>query len=247
MGAPYRTRGPIARLADFVWPPRSLLSDAIVAEPGAIEGPLWAELRFLTDPLCFRCGFPLPEQVGPQALCAACAAAPPAYDRARAALAYDDHARRLVLNLKRGGRRDGLAVFAAWMAQAAAPLLAEADLIAPAPLHWTRLAVRTFNQAAWLAHALSRRTGLPWSPAILERHRRRKSQAGLSAAERRRNVSGAIRARGDVSGKTVLVVDDVLTTGATAEACARALRRAGAKAVHVAALARVVRPVDVLI
>lgn len=247
MGAPYRTRGAIARLADFIWPPRSLLSDEIVSEPGAIEPARWAELQFLTDPLCFRCGYPLTEQIGPEAVCGACAANAPAYDRARAALAYDDHARHLILNLKRGGRRDGLPAFAAWMAHAAAPLLEEADLIVPAPMHWTRLAVRSFNQAAWLAQALSRRSGKPWSPSILDRHKRRKSQAGLSASERRRNVGGAIRARGQLEGKSLLMVDDVLTTGATAEACARALRRRGAKVVHVVTLARVVRPTDVLI
>ncbi len=245
-----RTRangGLAARAADLIWPPRSLLSDAILATPGAIEPSLWTELQFLSDPLCFRCGFPLPDYAGEEAVCGACAAEPPNYDRARAALAYDDHARRLVLDLKRAGRRDGLPTFAAWMKAAAAPLLEETDLIAPTPMHWTKLAVRHFNQAAWLAEALARLSGKPWSPGVLERFKRRKSQAGLSASERRRNVGGAIRARGKLDGKTVLVVDDVLTTGATAEACARALRRAGASRVHLVTLARVVRPVDVLI
>ncbi len=241
----------LARAADVVWPPRSLLSDRVVERPGVIDGESWASLAFLGEPACFRCGFPMPDALVPEAVCGACAAAPPAYDRARAALAYDDVSRKLVLDLKRGGRRDGLPAFAAWMRHAAAPLLAEADLLAPAPMHWTRLAMRSFNQAAWLAQALSDASGIPWTPAALERWKRRRSQEGLSADQRRRNVAGAIRAsarwKARLKDRCVLVVDDVYTTGATAEACARALRRAGAARVHVATLARVVRPVDALI
>ncbi|MGE0045406.1 MAG: ComF family protein [Hyphomonadaceae bacterium] len=241
-------RGSAAWLADLIWPPRSLLSDKIVERPGAIESEAWAGLAFLSDPLCFRCGFPLEQDEGEEAVCGACAADPPAYDRARAALAYDDLSARLVLDMKRGGRRDGLAAFAGWMAAAAAPLIAETDLIAPAPMHWSRLARRTFNQAAWLAQALARVSAKPWAPEALVRFKRRKSQEGLSASERRRNVGGAIRANPKiVAGKRVLVVDDVRTTGATLEACARALRKAGALQVHGVTLARVVRPVDVSI
>ncbi len=194
-----------------------------------------------------RCGFPLPDDVGPGAVCGACAGREPAYDSARAALAYDDHARRLVLDLKRGGRRDGLGVFARWMAAAAGDALARADFLAPTPMHWTRLAVRSFNQAAWLAQALGRASGKAWRPGALTRVKRRKSQAGLSASERRRNVGGAIKASARFEGKTILVVDDVFTTGATLEACARALRKAGAAQVHAVTLARVVRPTDILV
>lgn len=243
----FRKRGIVSRLSDLIWPPRSLLSEEIVDRPGVIEPALWGELKFLADPLCARCGFPLPDDAGPKAVCGACAGRKPAYDSARAALVYDDHARRLILDLKRGGRRDGLPVFARWMSAAAGETLARADFLAPAPMHWTRLAVRSFNQAAWLAQALSQASGKPWKPGALSRVKRRKSQAGLSASERRRNVGGAIKASWRFEGKTIVVIDDVFTTGATLEACARALRKAGAAEVHGLTLARVVRPTDILV
>ncbi len=237
----------MARLSDLIWPPRSLLSEAIVDRPGVIEPELWGQLKFLAEPLCARCGFPLPDDVGPGALCGACGRRKPAYDSARAALVYDDHARRLILDLKRGGRRDGLPLYARWMAATVGDVLARCDFLAPAPMHWTRLATRSFNQAAWLAQALSRASGKRWRPGALRRVKRRRSQEGLSASERRRNVGGAIKASGRVEGKTILVVDDVFTTGATLEACARAFRKAGAAEVHAVTLARVVRPTDILV
>ncbi len=131
------------------------------------------------------------------------------------------------------------------MSTAASEALETSDFVVPAPMHWTRLAARSSNQAAWLAQAVARAGGKAWKPGALRRVKRRKSQAGLSASERRRNVGGAIEAWGGHEGRTILVMDDVFTTGATLEACARALRKAGAAEVHAVTLARVVRPTDI--
>ena len=244
----FRSHRLVRGLADVIWPPRSLLSDAIVDRPGVIEALLWAELDFLCEPMCVQCGFPLPDETGGEnAVCGACAARTPAYDSARAALVYDDNVRKLALDLKRGGRRDGLSLFSGYMAEAGRAAIVEADVLAPVPMHWLRLAQRGFNQAAWLTQALGRRTGKPVKLEALRRKKKRRSQEGLSASERRRNVQGAFAANGRFDGLNVVVVDDVFTTGATLEACARALKRAGALRVHGVTLARVVRPVDATI
>lgn len=184
--------------------------------------------------------------VEPGQVCGACIADPPAYDRARAALVYGDVSRELVLGLKYQGRRDGLVLLAGWMAAAGKPLLEEADLIVPVPLHYLRLVRRGFNQSGWLAAAVARSSGVKLSVDALKRVRATPIQGGLSATGRRRNVQGAFRVRGTAKGRLrgarVLLVDDVLTTGATAEACAMALKRAGARCVDVLTLARVAGP-----
>jgi ComF family protein len=217
-----------------------------VPGPGALEPELWARLQFLSEPLCARCGAAFDIAVDIAQLCGACIARPPAYDRARAALAYGEVSRDLVLALKYQGRRDSLGVLAAWMASAGGALLQEADLIVPVPLHYFRLIRRGFNQSVWLAAALSRTSGVRLSVDALKRTRATPIQGGLSAEGRRRNVQGAFSARksriGLVKDRRVLLIDDVLTTGATAEACARALKKGGAACVDVLTLARVAGP-----
>lgn len=230
----------------MIWPQRSLLTNREVPGPGALEPNLWAKLQFLSDPLCARCGTPFEIAVDPEQVCAACLAQPPLYDRARAALIYGDISRDLVLSLKYQGRRDGLSVLGGWMANAGRDLVSDADLIVPVPLHYFRLVRRGFNQSAWLAAALSRASGVKLSVDALKRTRATPIQGGLSAEGRRRNVQGAFTVRPSrvtqVKGRRVVLVDDVLTTGATAEACTRALRRAGATCVDVVTLARVAGP-----
>lgn len=241
-----RTRSRLDALAGIIWPQRSLITGREVAGPGALEPEHWSKLHFLSDPLCACCGTPLDLAVEEGQLCGACLVRRPAYGRARAALAYGDVSRDLVLALKYQGRRDSLDLLARWMASAGAELLRDADLIVPVPLHYFRLVRRGFNQSVWLGAALTRRCGADLCVDALKRVRATPIQGGLSAEGRRRNVEGAFRVRKGrealLKDKKILLVDDVLTTGATAEACSRALKRAGAQCVDVLTLARVAGP-----
>ncbi len=230
---------------DALLPPLCLSCQAIVDQPGAVCPACWAKLSFLGAPMCRRCGLPFPHDVGPAAECAACVADPPPWERARAVFAYDDASRGLVLGFKHSDRLHGAPAFGRWLARAGTELAAEADIVAPVPLHWLRLALRRYNQAALLARALAAASDVACIPDLLKRTRRTPSQGKLGRGERQRNVAGAFRLReryrARIDGKRILLVDDVLTTGATARACTKALLAAGAAAVDVVTLARVVR------
>ncbi len=236
----------LTRVLDLVLPPRCLSCGEAVENPGRLCPTCWRALTFLGPPQCRVCGYPLPHAVPEAPLCGRCAAEPPAFDRARAALRYDDGARSLVLAFKHADRTDSAPAFGRWLARAGAELLAEADLIVPVPLHRWRLLKRGYNQAAVLARILVHETGLPMIPDLLQRLRATPSQQGLSAQARLANITaGAFRAhpwhRHRLAGRRVVLVDDVLTTGATVGACARVLRQAGAAQIDVLTLTRVVR------
>ena len=237
----------VARAAlDAVVPPTCPACRTQVAEPHALCAACWSKLAWIDRPWCERCGLPFDYATGlpGAAVCAACLVRPPVCAMSRAALRYDPGSRGLVLAFKHADRTQNAPAFAAWMSRAGADVLDGADLLVPVPLHWTRLVRRRFNQAALLARALSKRTSVPFAPDALARVRMTRTQGDLTRAQRRINVRGAFKARrtASVRGKTVVLIDDVMTTGATFEACARALRRAGAKEVRALALARVVRP-----
>lgn len=231
------------RLLDAALPPHCLTCDNPVQDQGTQCPSCFGQLHFIAQPCCARCGLPLPHA---DAVCASCELNPPIFGTARAPLLYDDGARRLILPLKHGDRTDLALPLAGHMARVGGELLARADILVPVPLHWRRLFKRRYNQAALLARHLAARVGKPLIPDALRRIRPTTPLGGLSAFERRVAVDGVfIVAPGyllRLQGKRILLVDDVMTSGATANACARALLAAGAAAVDVLAAARVPDP-----
>lgn len=228
---------------DLLLPPRCPLCRDIVPVSGNFCAGCWNRLDFLTAPMCACCGFPFPYDVGEAALCGECAAEPPAYDTARAALVYNEASADLVLGLKYGDRTQLSRIMAAMMARAARESLEQAPLIVPVPLHRRRLRQRFFNQAALIAAALGKRAGIPVCVDAMLRIRDTPPSKGMSRKARFDNVKSAIRvaahARSRVAGRRILLVDDVMTTGATAGVCARQLKRVGALRVDIVTFARV--------
>jgi ComF family protein len=230
--------------ADLLLPPLAHDSPEATGSAGLTAG-AWSRIAFLEDPVCDGCGAGFEADGGAFAArrCAACTAQPYAFARARAACVYDEASRGLILKFKHGDHQPFAPLFARWVGRAAGPLLEEADAVAPVPLHPYRLLARRFNQAAEIARPLARDAGLDFLPDALVRRAHTGSQGGKSARGRRLNVKKAFAVseagRRRIKGRRILLVDDVLTTGATAEACARALVEAGARAVDLAVVARV--------
>lgn len=209
----------------------------------------WARMPWISAPVCACCGVPFDVGSGQsqgRMRCASCIGDPPILAAMRAALRYDTASRRLVLGFKHADRLQDAPVFASWLLRAGADLLPRATLVAPVPLHWSRLAWRRYNQAAVLARLVALRGAIPYAADLLVRGRRTPSQGALTRDGRRRNVAGVFTVRRcwrpRVTGQRVLLIDDVATTGATLAACARVLLDAGATAVDALTIARVADP-----
>lgn len=232
---------------DLLFPPLCMVCREQVGTANSLCGTCWQKTGFLDGPHCECCGLPFEFDPGVGTLCASCQARPPAFDKARAVMRYDEVSKGPILALKHADRLDHVPGFAKWLARAGRELLQDADLVVPVPLHARRLWSRRYNQAAELARALARLERKGVDLEVLQRRKPTPSQGEMPSAQaRRRNVQGAFAVpkekRPIAAGRVVLLIDDVLTTGATVEACARALKRAGARKVYVLALARVVRP-----
>jgi ComF family protein len=206
--------------------------------------PCWSRLSLIEPPYCDRLGIPFAYDPGPGVLSMQAITDPPAYHRARAAVRFDDVARALVHALKYGDRLDLAPTMGRWMARAGRELLKDADALVPVPLHWRRLWTRRFNQSALLAKSIAHEAGITVTDGALKRVKATVQQVGLSQAERTLNVQGAFRVppehKAAIAGRRLILVDDVLTSGATSDACARALLRAGAQSVDLLVFARVV-------
>jgi ComF family protein len=233
-------------MLDFALPPRCPGCGAIAAEPHRFCLDCWRSLTFLGEPCCARCGLPFEFAGAGEAECGGCLAEPPPFDRLRAAVAYGEVSRQVALKLKYGGRLGLAETLAHFMLRHVRAGEGEPVLV-PVPLHRWRIWKRGYNQAALIAAALSRRSGLPLALDLLGRTRATPLLKGLGRRERALAVRGAFKvpasAKARLSGRHVLLVDDVFTSGATAAACARALKRGGAARVDILCWARVV-PAD---
>lgn len=242
-----KTRGTLSLITAFLWPPVCANCGRAICDSNHLCGICWQEMHWVDRPFCPISGVPYPYDAGEDIVSPAVLADPPAYDKARCVALYDATARALVHKLKYYDRTDLAVSMGDWMVRAGADFLADSSgplVVVPVPLYWRRLIGRRYNQAALLAKAIADQKELAYWPDCLVRRRATRQQVGLSDEEREVNVRGAFRLnetyRHSISGRSVVLIDDVMTTGATIEACARALRRAGAAQIFVIVFARVV-------
>lgn len=234
---------PFKHLVNFLIPVRCTKCGVILENGNGLCATCWTTIPFITKPYCACCGLPFEFDIEDGARCAACLRTPPPYQTARSVFVYTAQSRDLILRFKHMDSIHTAPLFASWMVNALENV--QDPLCIPVPLHWTRLFMRTYNQAGLLARSIAKDKGWSYDPSLLVRKRRTSSQGHLSPKERARNIRGAFRVpenkKKAVLNKTILLVDDVFTTGATLSACSTALLKAGAKEVHALTLGRVVR------
>lgn len=228
---------------DLVLPPLCLICDEPVGKTATLCPDCWGRIHFVSSPFCQRCGTPFDIPVEDETLCGRCLSDPPAFLSARSAMLYDDASRPLILGFKHADRTHAAPALAVWMHRAGGEFLAQSDALVPVPLHRWRLFHRRYNQSALLAQQIGKRVQKPVLHDALERTRNTPNQGRLKRKDRQENVKGAFAVTPSglnaIKDKKLVLIDDVLTTGATADECARTLLAGGAGSVHVLTLSRV--------
>ncbi|NCY12444.1 MAG: ComF family protein [Burkholderiaceae bacterium] len=230
------THSPLASvLLDMALPPLCLNCDAPVSRNQSLCPDCWKAISFISDPCCQRCGLPFEVPVEAGTLCTDCLTDPPDYTAGRSVFLYDDASKEMILKFKHGDQMHPAIAMGEWLAKAASDFMPQLDVIIPVPLHYWRLWRRRYNQAALLAQKISQFTGKPVDLQVLQRVKPTHSQGHHNRTERHKNMSKAFRVsssrREQIDGKTVLLVDDVLTTGSTIHSLATTLKQSGAKRV----------------
>ncbi|MDH5723767.1 MAG: ComF family protein [Alphaproteobacteria bacterium] len=246
---PRKARDIFVKTLDTLLPPRCAVSGEIIDEQGMLSSKAWAGLDFIADPFCRICGVPFEYTDGVEdqgaMMCMSCMEKPPLFRAARAVVMYNETSRNLILGFKHGDKTQLVPVFVQWLLRSGGEFLGEVDFIIPVPLHYLRLVKRRYNQAALLAHGLTKETQIKTLPMALKRVRSTPSQGHLSAKERHDNVKGAftvgLKYHEMLKNKNVLLIDDVYTSGATIKECTKVLKKAGVNGVYVLTLARVGR------
>ena len=232
----------LSHLLNFLFPPQCLICSASVAATGTLCLDCWQQVQFIAEPYCECCGLPFDYALGKGALCGECLRERPVYGRARAIFRYNEHSKALVLKLRYADQLHLAAVYGTWLGNFGKEVVAVSDVIIPVPLHYWRFIGRRYNQAALLAGALKKHSGLPVLPDGLKRIRPTQPQPGLTRKQRQDNVKGAFavhpRHGTAIKGKNILLIDDVMTTSATINQCVKVLLKAGAMQVNVLTLAK---------
>jgi ComF family protein len=236
---------------DGLFPPQCPCCNEQVDIPGSLCAVCWPQVTFISEPACISCGYPFEYKIEDDLQCGNCIANPPYYSKGVSVFQYDDFSRQMVLAFKHADRTDLAKVFAKWMARVSASQIQEDTLIIPVPLHPGRLLKRRYNQSALLSRHIGAQINRPVLMQGLDRTKRTPSQGGKSLKARFRNVKGAFKvastAQQQITGKHILLIDDVYTTGATLNECAKSLIKAGARDITILTLCRVVRPANMSI
>ena len=231
--------------ADIIFPPQCLSCRTSIGIGGSLCPDCWEDMSFISDPQCEICGLPFELEAADGILCGSCIKTPPPYQTARSVLKYDDKSRNLITNFKYGDKIHACDNFAKWMARAGKKTIENSDVITPVPLHRIRLFTRRYNQSALLTNSLKKITGIPAYNELLIRNKHTRPQVGLLPKQRKENVKGVFslnpKYKHFIEGKSVILVDDVMTTGATIEACSKILKKSGAHKVNVLTIARTVK------